>query len=146
MGYDHAAKPLQVHRCCSGLEMFTPRLLHLVVALTFGAAWVIGFDRPVAAHAVLLDATPAADSTIPGPDVDVNLHFNLRIDRARSRLTLVLPDGKTIALKIADGDAPDRLVARATGLGRGSYRLRWQVLAVDGHITRGELLFHVSGG
>jgi copper resistance protein C len=102
-------------------------------------------DQPVAVHAVLVDAAPGSDSTIPGPDVDVKLRFNLRIDHARSRLTLVFPDGKTIALNISDYDTPDWLVARATGLGRGSYRLRWQVLAVDGHITRGELLFHVSG-
>ena len=129
----------------SRLEIMTRKLLHLLVALTIGAVCLIGSDRPVAAHAVLIDATPASDSTIPGPDVDVKLRFNLRIDRARSRLTLVFPDGKTIALNIAAQDAPDMLVARATGLGRGSYRLRWQVLAVDGHITRGELLFHVSG-
>ena len=123
--------------------MINRRFLHLLVALTFGAVCLI--DRPVAAHAVLVDATPASNSTIPGPDVDVNLHFNLRIDRARSRLTLVSPDGKTSALTLAGTDAPDRLVARATGLGRGSYRLHWQVLAVDGHITRGEIPFHVSG-
>jgi len=123
----------------------TRKLLHLLLAVTFGAACLIGSGRPVAAHAVLIEATPKPDSTIPGPDVDVTLRFNLRIDRARSRLTLVFPDGKTIALNIADQDAPDRLVGRATGLGRGSYRLHWQVLAVDGHITRGEILFHVSG-
>jgi len=125
--------------------MINRRFLHLLVALTFGAVCLIGLDRPVAAHAVLVDATPASNSTIPGPDVDVNLHFNLRIDRARSRLTLVSPDGKTSALTLAGTDAPDRLVARATGLGRGPYRLLWQVLAVDGHITRGEIPFHVSG-
>jgi methionine-rich copper-binding protein CopC len=27
----------------------------------------------------------------------------------------------------------------------GEYRLRWQVLASDGHITRGEIPFAVSG-
>ena len=125
--------------------MISRKLLHLLVALIFGVACLLGSDRPVAAHAVLVDATPASGSTITGPDVDVKLHFNLRIDRARSRLTLVSPNGKTIALNIAGDEAPDLLVSRATGLGRGSYRLRWQVLAVDGHITRGELLFHVSG-
>lgn len=125
--------------------MISRKLLHLLVALTVGVAWVLGSDRPVEAHAVLVDSTPGSDSTITGPDVDLKLHFNLRIDCARSRLTLVSPDGKTIALNIARDAAPDLLVSRATGLGRGSYRLRWQVLAVDGHITRGELLFHVSG-
>lgn len=111
----------------------------------FGMACLTAFDRTVAAHAVLVEATPASDSTVPGPDIDVKLRFNLRIDRTRSRLTLLRPDGQTIALKIIGNDAPDRLVARATGLMSGSYRLLWQVLAVDGHITRGELPFRVSG-
>jgi methionine-rich copper-binding protein CopC len=119
--------------------------VRLLVALTFGIGCLTGFDRTVAAHAVLLESTPAPGSTIAGPDIDVKLHFNLRVDRARSRLTLTRPDGQTITLKIADDDAPDRLVARATGLGSGSYRLHWQVLAIDGHITRGEVPFRVSG-
>jgi methionine-rich copper-binding protein CopC len=125
--------------------MITHKFLHLLLALTFGMVCVSLFDRPVAAHAVLVEATPASDSTIAGPDIDVKLRFNLRIDRARSRLTLMGPNGQPIALKIADGDTPDRLAARATGLVSGSYRLHWQVLAVDGHITRGELPFRVSG-
>jgi methionine-rich copper-binding protein CopC len=102
------------------------------------------FDQPVAAHAVLVESTPVQNSTIPGPDIDVKLRFNLRVDRARSRLTLTLPDGQTIPLKVADADAPDTLVARATGLARGAYQLHWQVLAVDGHITRGDIPFSVS--
>ena len=125
--------------------MITRKLLHTLTALMFGMACLTAFDRTVAAHAVLVEATPASDSTVPGPDIDVKLRFNLRIDRTRSRLTLMRPDGQTIALKIIGNDAPDRLVARATGLMSGSYRLLWQVLAVDGHITRGELAFRVSG-
>ncbi|HSE37239.1 MAG TPA: copper resistance CopC family protein [Blastocatellia bacterium] len=125
--------------------MITRKLLHTLTALMFGMACLTAFDRTVAAHAVLVEATPASDSTVPGPDIDVKLRFNLRIDRTRSRLTLLRPDGQTIALKIIGNDAPDRLVARATGLMSGSYRLLWQVLAVDGHITRGELPFRVSG-
>jgi methionine-rich copper-binding protein CopC len=30
------------------------------------------------------------------------------------------------------------------GLGSGAYRLRWQVLAVEGHITRGDIPFTVA--
>jgi len=30
------------------------------------------------------------------------------------------------------------------GLAAGAYRLRWQVLASDGHITRGEIPFTVT--
>jgi methionine-rich copper-binding protein CopC len=35
------------------------------------------------------------------------------------------------------------LQSRIQGLERGEYVLRWQVLASDGHITRGEVPFRV---
>jgi methionine-rich copper-binding protein CopC len=116
----------------------------LLLAIAFGLVLPIGPNRLVLAHAVLLEATPAADSAVAGPDVAVKLRFNVRIDRGRSRLTLALPDGRTTALKIDDEGASDTLSARATGLGPGTYHLHWQVLAADGHITRGDLPFRIS--
>jgi methionine-rich copper-binding protein CopC len=46
-------------------------------------------------------------------------------------------------LSQAPGAAPDVIGARAAGLPPGAYRLRWQVLAIDGHITRGDIPFRV---
>lgn len=40
--------------------------------------------------------------------------------------------------------SPATLEARITGLGAGEYKLHWQVLAADGHITRGEISFLVK--
>jgi copper resistance protein C len=125
--------------------MKTRRLPDLLLAIAIVLACLIGSGHFAIAHAVLVEATPAADSAIAGPDVAVRLRFNVRIDRSRSRLTLALPDGKTTVLKITEEGARDTLSARATGLGPGAYHLRWQVLAADGHITRGDIPFHVSG-
>jgi methionine-rich copper-binding protein CopC len=36
------------------------------------------------------------------------------------------------------------LSAKLTGLVKGAYVLRWQVLATDGHITRGKVPFRVE--
>ena len=105
---------------------------------------LVGLSPSILSHAVLLETVPAADSTVTGPNVSVRLRFNVRIDRNRSRLTLVLPDGKSVSLKIDEESAPDSLLSRAPGLISGDYRLRWQVLAVDGHITRGEVPFRVK--
>jgi copper resistance protein C len=95
------------------------------------------------AHAILVDSTPAPKSTVSGPDLDLRLRFNSRVDGARSHLTLALPDGQERTLALAPQAKPDVLTARATGLAPGAYRLRWQVLAADGHITRGEVPFQV---
>ena len=35
------------------------------------------------------------------------------------------------------------LAAKASGLAPGAYRLRWQVLSVDGHVSRGDVNFKV---
>ncbi|MBV8200512.1 MAG: copper resistance protein CopC, partial [Acidobacteria bacterium] len=40
--------------------------------------------------------------------------------------------------------APQLLTAKLAGIAPGAYKLRWQVLAADGHITRGEVPFRVS--
>jgi copper resistance protein C len=113
-------------------------LILLAMAAAFFAA------TPVSAHAVLLESSPSLKSAIAGPDVPIKLRFNVRIDALRSRLTLIRPDGSAQALEISKQAPADTLSAAATGLAAGAYRLRWQVLASDGHITRGEIPFTVT--
>jgi copper resistance protein C len=99
---------------------------------------------PAAAHAILLESTPALKSVVTGPNVPIKLRFNVRIDALRSRLTLIRPDGSSQALELSKQSSADTLAASASGLANGEYRLRWQVLASDGHITRGEIPFTVT--
>jgi len=100
--------------------------------------------RAAIAHAILLDSSPAINSTVAGPSIPIKLRFNVRIDATRSRLTLVKPDASTQLLAIAKDAPADILSSRAQGLIPGEYRIRWQVLASDGHITRGEIPFQVT--
>lgn len=93
------------------------------------------------AHAHLLSSTPAASATVQGPNVPIELRFNSRVDGGHSVLSLVTPDGG-VKLAIDKQSAENNLNAHAT-LKPGSYTLRWQALAPDGHITRGEIPFTV---
>jgi methionine-rich copper-binding protein CopC len=95
-------------------------------------------------HAIVVSATPAQHQEVSGPDVPIDLRFNSRIDSKRSRLILVMPDSKQVTLSLSEAAAADALVSKAKGLKSGSYLLRWQVLASDGHITRGEIPFRVK--
>jgi copper resistance protein C len=99
--------------------------------------------RLVSAHAIVVAAEPAPHSVVPGPDVEIELRFNSRIDARRSRLSIVAGAQTETAVPLRTTDAPDRLLARLQGLAPGDYKLKWQVLAVDGHITRGEIPFQV---
>ncbi len=116
----------------------------LCVLILFAAAAAFFIVVPAAAHAVLLESNPPLKSAVSGPDVPIKLRFNVRIDALRSRLTLIHPDGSVQTLEISKQTPADILSAEATGLAAGAYRLRWQVLASDGHITRGEIPFTVT--
>lgn len=112
--------------------------LFLAVAASF---WI---TASVVGHAVLLESSPALKSSVSGPDVPLKLRFNVRIDAARSRLILINSEGASQTLEINKQDSPEIISAEAKGLHPGAYRLRWQVLASDGHITRGEIPFTVK--
>ena len=99
--------------------------------------------RVASGHAILLAARPAAGQVVRGPRVDFTLRFNSRIDAQRSRITLVNPEVKPLSLPIRSQSSPDSLTSQANGLKNGNYILQWQVLATDGHITRGEVRFQV---
>jgi methionine-rich copper-binding protein CopC len=111
--------------------------------LFIGAA-VFLMARSVVAHAILLESSPSINTTVAGPAIPVKLRFNVRIDATRSRLTLVKPDASTQSLAISRDAPADTLASQAQGLSSGEYRIRWQVLASDGHITRGEIPFKVT--
>ena len=99
---------------------------------------------PAWAHAILMGASPAAHQVVNGKNVPIKLRFNSRVDGKRSKVTLLGPDGRERPLAMESQPAPDTLSAKAEGLTPGSYLLRWQVLAEDGHITRWEVPFQAQ--
>jgi len=110
-----------------------------LLALALLALALPGALRSANAHAILLESAPASGQAVPAGHRVVILRFNSRIDAARSRITLQQGDALEV-LKIVPGETADKLVVEVT-LQPGAQVLRWQVLAVDGHITRGEIRF-----
>ena len=105
---------------------------------------IVGATQICWAHAILRESAPAINSTVQGPDLDISMRFNVRIDGSRSRVLLVAPDGTSSALKLVAQAKPDILQTRAVGLKPGAYKLQWKVLASDGHMSNGEIPFTVK--
>ena len=116
---------------------FASAVIVFVVVLLAGS-------RSALAHAVLVSSTPQKNAAVSGPDITINLKYNSRVDGARSTLSLLKPDGTVERIGTPAQPAPDVLSATGHGLAKGTYVLRWQVLATDGHITRGEVPFQVQ--
>jgi copper resistance protein C len=118
--------------------------LRVVLGMAFVGALLL-ISGVIEGHAVLKESHPTANGKVKGPDVPIMLKYNVRVDAKLSKVQLLNPDNSTSDLKIEAQSSPDTLNATATGLKPGAYTIRWQVLAPDGHITRGEIPFTVVG-
>ena len=118
-------------------------VLALVILLGVSAAMVAVSTGIAHAHAIVVAAQPAMDSTVARGELEIRLDFNSQIDRQRSRLSLQRPDGSEVIVALAPDGPAGVLAGRAQATQSGRWKLRWQVLSLDGHITRGEVRFSV---
>jgi hypothetical protein len=115
-----------------------PRILLYVAA-------IFSLSVTALAHAILVKSTPTANETVAGPAVALTLTFNSKVDQARSILIVEGSDHSSSRVPISvDRTSPEKLTGTLRSLRAGAYKLRWQVLAVDGHITRGQFAFQVK--
>ncbi len=119
-------------------------LFKLLILIAWILVLLVGLAHPAWAHAILMESKPALHSSVKGPEVTIWLRFNVRIDGSRSRLRLVAPDGSQRNLPLAKQSSPDILESQAGSLRPGAYKLQWQVLASDGHMSRGDVPFTVT--
>ncbi|HKC07320.1 MAG TPA: copper resistance CopC family protein [Methylomirabilota bacterium] len=96
------------------------------------------------AHAIILESAPRHEETLSTPKRIV-LRFNSRLEKPLCSVHLVGPRQKTIALLRQDPDTPaDTLAYALPPLDPGAYQARWKVMAADGHVTEGTVLFTVT--
>jgi len=112
-------------------------------AVLAGAAALVLSARLAQAHAILEASDPNPGGNVHAGSIALKLRFNSRIDRTRSRLTLTRSD-QTRSTPPIDPEGPPDLLTSSVTLTPGAYVLRWQVLAIDGHITRGDVPFTVT--
>jgi methionine-rich copper-binding protein CopC len=96
---------------------------------------------PAAAHSLLLDASPAANSVVTAVPREVALRFNNRIEKRLSRVRLVDERGEGRDLELTTAGGADRLHAAVPDVAPGRYRVEWQVLSTDGHVVTGRYFF-----
>ena len=99
-----------------------------------------------AAHAVVLESSPAPGAVLTKAPAQITLRFNSKLEKRFTRVTLATGNQPPAPVTVPAGEdpAPDRLVIPIRSLAPGDYVLRYRVLAVDGHITEGALRFTVE--
>jgi copper resistance protein C len=115
-----------------------------LAAAGFAAALSVAVAEPAVAHAIIFAAKPSAEQHVAPGKLAIRIEFNSRIDKERSRLQLTAPDGAKSDIAIEPAGEPNVISGTTGELAAGAYMLRWQVLAIDGHITRGDIPFSVD--
>src|SRR3989442_15409234 len=119
-------------------------LTRLVRAL-LAAALGLGAPTPAPAHSLLLESTPAADSTVAVAPPTLSLRFNNRVEKLLSRLRLSTAHGELVRLAPPASDGtPARLSGPLPALAPGAYRVEWQGPSAGGPAARCRLTFHVA--
>ena len=104
---------------------------------------VAGIPTSIFSHAIIKSAAPKPSEVISGQPYEIVLEFNVRVDHKRSRLILVAADDSSQMLEISEKSETQYLRATLNHQKPGHYRLRWEVLAQDGHVTRGDIPFEI---
>jgi len=113
------------------------RLLAFASAMTFVSL--------AGAHAFLDHATPAVGSAVRASPAQVKLWFTQKLEPAFSTARVSDRSGKQVDKGDAQVDRADATLLRVSlpQLAPGTYRVRWRVLSVDGHVIKGDFTFDV---
>jgi methionine-rich copper-binding protein CopC len=120
------------------------RRLRLAILAVLGMIGACLSGLPEAyAHAIIVESAPRHEESLASPKRLV-LRFNSRLEKPLCSVQLVGPRKNTTALLRQEPDtAVDTLVYALPPLPPGAYQARWKVMAADGHVTEGIVLFTV---
>ena len=122
-----------------------PRPAAIVLALVA----ILGTAREAFAHGALKSSAPAADAHVERVPTEIRLTFNENVEQAFTRITLLGPDGRPVALTAVTVPADSPRVAFAGIAGTlvpGIHTVRWQFAGRDGHPVRGSFSFTLVPG
>ena len=108
-----------------------------------GAIALLLMATPAWPHASLVRSSPARRATLTTAPDRVQLWFNEAIEPRFSSASVWDAAGEQVDLRDArvEPEDPKRLTVGLTPLKRGTYRVRFRVLSVDGHVVETEFSF-----
>ncbi|MCL2550945.1 MAG: copper resistance protein CopC/CopD [Actinomycetia bacterium] len=121
---------------------------HLAFAAGLAVAALLALPTVAAAHADLVDASPADRAVLSAEPQQVTLVFSERVTLALTTVAVVAPNGHRVdrGAPAAAGAGGDRIRVRlAPEPDQGTYVVAWRTTAADdGHTTSGRLTFSVG--
>jgi copper transport protein len=107
---------------------------------------VFAAASPAHAHAAALATEPASGSTVETSPQSILVRFGSPVEISVGALRLVDEKGANVAIGAPEhpGGEVNAVAASVSGLADGGYVAVYQVIASDGHLTRGAFTFQVG--
>ena len=122
-----------------------------VAARWFAVATVVWLTlltvaQPASAHVAALATEPASGSTVETAPPRLLVRFGGPIEISLGSLRLVNSDGKNVTIGVPEhpGGEQDAVASTLSNVADGGYVAIYQVVAPDGHLTRGAFTFQVG--
>jgi copper resistance protein C len=115
-------------------------LLRLVVIAN------LALPLPVFAHAIMVKAQPAVDSTIAESPKQVDVWFNDKVGSEYKALAVINSAGKRVDNKNIEQETFDQshLYITVPDLPPDTYTVRYRVVSIDTHIVTGKFKFTIK--
>ena len=104
-------------------------------------AWLSVFPNVVWSHAVLIDSIPPHKATLDEAPKTFILKFNAALEHVITHVYLIDQNKDETTLEKVQESQADRIEVLVPPLSPGVYTILYKVLARDGHVTQGSILF-----
>jgi methionine-rich copper-binding protein CopC len=123
----------------SRIEIRRPPLTFLIAVLS------LMLVSTASAHARLERAAPAAGSAVRASPPQLKLWFTERLEPAFSKVQVFDRNGKQVDNGNPEVDRVDAKLLQVSlpTLAPATYRVKWRVLSVDTHVSKGDFTFNV---
>jgi copper transport protein len=111
---------------------------------TLAVLFVLLFASPAAAHADLVNITPANGAQLPRPPTEVKMTFTESVNLVGGGIRLVDAAGATVPTSDPTVDGHTVTWPMPAGLPKGAYIVTWRVVSADGHPVSGASSFGVG--
>jgi len=105
---------------------------------------VLLFPQKVDAHAQIQRSSPAAESELSSAPREIRITYTENINADLSSATLWTESGDSVSVKLSTENDNVLILTPSSDLGDGVYKVKWQVLSVDTHVTEGSFRFAVG--
>ncbi|WP_169445411.1 copper resistance protein CopC [Paenibacillus terrigena] len=102
------------------------------------------FPQGVDAHAQIQRSSPAAESELSGAPREIRITYTENINGDLSTATLWTESGGSVSVKLSTENDNVLILTPSSDLADGVYKVKWQVLSVDTHVTEGSFRFAVG--